>query len=327
MLTCLQAEAALNHVASTLLEATTEDHPIRHAFRHEGIQSIADLISTPRDHINTMTYMDADTRMEVELSQGHKKRICLLRCYVQWRINERRPIQPHEWLNIPGDEFLMYLATPCLQGAASDPPAVPHVQAKSSHKAAMHWLPPAGAEDFQKGLKQDATLHYIPKFVEDEPNMQETKNVGAQMGCGKLKKHHTDLDAGDIASKQVQASCTTFTAGSNKHQGTVAKHTKHQINQSVVHEHPAKPGQEVGCFLQTKSSTAPLGQMKKTSRTLSTAENKTTVSHKECLSLLLEETINYNNGLETKEALCDQHSVFEDAWDPIHILSVKLCSV
>jgi hypothetical protein len=91
------------------------------------------------------------------------------------------------------------------------------------------------------------------------------------MGCGKLKKHHTDLDTGDIASKQVQASCITFTAGSNKHQGTVAEHTKHWINQSVVHEQPAKPGQEVGCFLY---------------------------------------------GLETKEALCDQHSVFEDAWDP-----------
>jgi hypothetical protein len=120
MLTRQQAEAALTHVASTLLRAPA-DSPIMCAFKIEGIRSIDDLLSTPEDQIDSFTYIDPDTTTEADLPRGDQNRIQLLLHYAQWRINENRPIQEMDWLSITGEEFMMYRMTPHLQKEPSDP--------------------------------------------------------------------------------------------------------------------------------------------------------------------------------------------------------------
>src|SRR5687768_1117041 len=133
VLTRKQETDAFNHVVTTVMRQDPTS-TLWNTFKQDGVSTIADLIAYTPTEIDTMTYTDADSKLQ-PLPKGYKNIMHALIAFILYKASIGDTITDADREVLPVDKFNFYCLSPEFDACYSGTPstvACPNVVASST---------------------------------------------------------------------------------------------------------------------------------------------------------------------------------------------------
>jgi hypothetical protein len=154
---------AFDHVMDNVLDRG-DDSPLKGALIADNVKTIVELISMTYGHIDTLTYREPDSDVDLPMFKGDKSLLASFHNYYVFRSEQGDPILDDDWLELTQEdftEFRMSVSQVFHRSNVNVPPG------QEGHNGGPRFVM-SSVENFKRGIKRDPTL--FPTLKDESHN-------------------------------------------------------------------------------------------------------------------------------------------------------------